>query len=151
MKDHGRNLAMVGGSDAHTLKHVAKVYTVARAESIPEFIESIRRGECFAWGEEMRFRDLVVDIYELILAYYGETRSDLQSLEYTGADKTVQLMGRIAGIPTAISGLPAAITSLNYLKQILVSKGIAWRWGKLFDELRKLRPEGSESEGDSAH
>src|SRR5688572_2441294 len=34
---HGRKIAMVGGSDAHTLKHVGKVYTVAKANSIAEF------------------------------------------------------------------------------------------------------------------
>jgi predicted metal-dependent phosphoesterase TrpH len=137
LKEEGRELSMVGGSDAHTLKHVGKVYTVSRAESIPEFIENIRSGDCFAWGQEMRFTDLVSDIYGLILAYYGQTRSDLESLEYTTSDKTIQLIGRLAGIPTAISGLPAAITSLNYLKQILVSQGISWKLPQLFKLIRE--------------
>jgi len=136
MREHGRNLSMVGGSDAHTVKHVAKVYTVSKAESIHEFLENIRAGQCFAWGEEMRFRDLVSDIYILILAYYGETRSDLESLEYSSSDKTIQLVGRLAGIPTALSGLPAAITTLNYLKQIFVSKGIERKFTKLFEDIR---------------
>jgi len=136
MREHGRNLSMVGGSDAHTVKHVAKVYTVSKADSIHEFLENIRAGQCFAWGEEMRFRDLVSDIYILILAYYGETRSDLESLEYSSSDKTIQLVGRLAGIPTALSGLPAAITTLNYLKQIFVSKGIERKFTKLFEDIR---------------
>lgn len=136
MREQGRNLSMVGGSDAHTLKHVAKVYTVSKAESIPEFLENVRAGKCFAWGEEMRFRDLVSDIYILILAYYGETRSDLESLEYSSSDKTIQLVGRLAGIPTAISGLPAAITTLNYLKQIFISKAIDRKFTKLFEDIR---------------
>lgn len=136
MRERGRKISMVGGSDAHTLKHVGKVYTVSRAESLPEFLENIRDGNCFAWGEEMRFRDLVSDIYLLILAYYGDTGRDFASTEYTGSDKTIQLMGRLAAIPTAISGLPAAITSLNYLKQIVVSKGISWRLTHLVENLR---------------
>jgi hypothetical protein len=51
-------------------------------------------------------------------------------------DKTIQLAARLASIPTAISGLPAAITSLNYLKQIVITKGISLRFGRLVDEIR---------------
>src|SRR5579872_263386 len=130
-QEHGRRVSMVGGSDAHTLKHVAKVHTVSKGGTVQEFLDNIRAGECFAWGEEMRFRDLVADIYLLILAYHGETRSDLLSNEYTRTDKTIQLAMRLASIPTAISGLPAAITSLNYLKQIVITKGLAMRFDRL--------------------
>jgi len=132
----GRRMSMIGGSDAHTLKHVAKVHTVSKGDTPAEFIDSVRRGDCFAWGSEMRFRDLVADIYLLILAYHGETVSDFRSAEYTGMDKTIQLAARLASIPTAISGLPAAITSLNYLKQIVVTKGISFRFAKLVEEIR---------------
>jgi hypothetical protein len=33
-------------------------------------------------------------------------------------------------------GLPAAITSLNYLKQILVTRGLSYRFDKLMDKIR---------------
>src|SRR6266540_3366604 len=62
--------------------------------------------------------------------------ADLLSTSYTAADKTIQLAARLASIPTAISGIPAAITSLNYLKQILVTKGISMRFEKLVEEIR---------------
>ena len=101
-----------------------------------EFLDSVRRGECFAWGSEMRFSELITDIYLLILAYHSQTRADLLSDEYTATDKAIQLAGRLASVPTAISGLPAAITSLNYLKQIVVTKGISLRFAKLVDEIR---------------
>lgn len=136
-QEHGRRVSMVGGSDAHTLKHVAKVHTVSKGDTVHEFLANVRAGECFAWGEEMRFRDLVADIYLLILAYHGETRSDLKSNEYTRTDKTIQLAMRLASIPTAISGLPAAITSLNYLKQIVITKGLAMRFDRLVDQIRR--------------
>jgi predicted metal-dependent phosphoesterase TrpH len=136
VKDHGRHVSMIGGSDAHTLKHVAKVHTVSKGDTVDEFLENIRGGECFAWGSEMRFRELVADIYLLTLAYQSEARADLLSAEYTTMDKTIQLAGRLASIPTAISGLPAAITSLNYLKQIVVTKGISLRFAKLVAEIR---------------
>jgi predicted metal-dependent phosphoesterase TrpH len=135
VRNTGRTISMVGGSDAHTLKHVGKVYTVSQASSKEEFLDNIRTGKCFAWGEEMRFRDLVSDIYLLILAYYNEMGPDLRSTHYSRADKTLQVVGRIAGISTAISGLPAAITSLNYIKQIVVSKGIQMRFGRLVEQM----------------
>jgi len=142
VRERGRKISMVGGSDAHTLKHVSKVYTVARGETPRAFVESIRSGDCFAWGEEMRFTDLVTDIYTLILAYYGEARNDLASTEYTRSDKTIQLVGRLAGIPMTMSGLPAAITSLNYLKQIVVSKRMETRMAKLLKEIDAASEEG---------
>ena len=136
IQGHGRHVSMIGGSDAHTLKHVAKVHTVSKGETTTEFLENVRAGECFAWGAEMRFRELVADIYLLTLAYQGDARSDFLSTEYSAMDKTIQLAGRLASIPAAISGLPAAITSLNYLKQILVTKGISMRFEKLVAEIR---------------
>ena len=135
--EHGRHISMVGGSDAHTLKHVAKVHTVSKGDTPAEFLDNVRRGECFAWGSEMRFRELVADIYLLTIAYNTEARNDLLSADFTAMDKTIQLAGRLASIPTAISGLPAAITSLNYLKQIVVTKGISYRFAKLVAEIRE--------------
>ncbi|MGH7489380.1 MAG: PHP-associated domain-containing protein, partial [bacterium] len=132
----GRHASMIGGSDAHTLKHVAKVHTVSKGETASEFLENIRKGDCFAWGSEMRFRELIADIYLLTIAYNGQARADLMSQDYSVADKTMQLAGRLASIPAAISGLPAAITSLNYLKQIIVTKGISMRFEKLVEEIR---------------
>jgi hypothetical protein len=84
----------------------------------------------------MRFRELVADIYLLTISYNSEMGSDLRSTEYTAMDKTIQLAGRLASIPTALAGLPAAITSLNYLKQIVVTKGLSYRFAKLVEEIR---------------
>jgi predicted metal-dependent phosphoesterase TrpH len=133
---HGHRISMVGGSDAHTLKHVAKVHTVSKGETVQEFLDNVRAGDCFAWGSEMRFRELVADIYLLTLAYQGELGADLRNEQYTPMDKTIQLAGRLASIPATISGIPAAITSLNYLKQIVVTKGLSFRFAKLVEEIR---------------
>ena len=133
---HGKHISMVGGSDAHTLKHAAKVHTVSRGETPAEFLENVRNGNCFAWGSEMRFRELIADIYLLTIAYQSDARADLLSTEYTAVDKTIQLAGRLASIPASLSGIPAAITSLNYLKQIVVTKGLSYRFAKLVEEIR---------------
>lgn len=136
VRQKGRKISMVGGSDAHTLKHVGKVYTVSKADSLPEFLHNIREGNCFAWGEEMRFRDLVADIYLMAISYVGEYDRDFAAQEYSGSEKTLQLLNRIAAVPAFMSGIPAAIVSLNYLKQIFISKGIEMRFEKLLEEMR---------------
>lgn len=133
---HGHRVSMIGGSDAHTLKHVAKVHTVSKGDTVGEFLANVRTGECFAWGSEMRFRELVADIYLLAIAYNSEARADLLSQNYTAVDKTIQLAARLASIPTAMSGLPAAITSLNYLKQIVVTKSLSARWERFIGDIR---------------
>jgi predicted metal-dependent phosphoesterase TrpH len=135
-QEHGRHISMVGGSDAHTLKHVAKVHTVSKGETVDEFLANVRSGECFAWGSEMRFRELVADIYLLTIAYNSEAAADFRSTEYSPMDKTIQLAARLASIPSAIAGIPAAITSLNYLKQIVVTRGLSFRFAKLVEEIR---------------
>ena len=133
---------MVGGSDAHTLKHVAKVHTVAKGETVAEFLDNVRTGQCFAWGSEMRFRELLADIYLLTIAYNSEARADFLSADYSRFEKTIQLAARFASIPAAVSGLPVAITSLNYLKQIVVTKGISLRFARLVEEIRPGRTGG---------
>lgn len=148
MRKQGRRISMVGGSDAHTLKHVGKVYTVSKADSLGEFLSNVREGKCFAWGTEMRFLDLIVDIYTLMLTYSGEAGRDFMSQEYSHTEKTVQLITRIMTIPTAISGLPAAITSLNYLKQIAVSKGLSYQVSRLVEQMTLESESNDESEGD---
>jgi len=112
------------------------VHTVSKGETVQEFLDNVRAGNCFAWGSEMRFRELVADIYLLTMAYQSEMGADLRSTSYSTMDKTIQLAGRLASIPTAISGIPAAITSLNYLKQIVITKGLSYRFAKLVEEIR---------------
>lgn len=151
VRAEGREIAMVGGSDAHTLKHVAKVYTAARGETYRDFLQSVKRGESFAWGNEMRFRELVSDIYLLLLAYSGEAGTDFRSAEYTSREKLVQIMARLATIPVAASGLPFAITSLNYVKQIVVSKGFEMNFERVLTSIRERTIQQREGDDQNAN
>jgi hypothetical protein len=111
------------------------VHTVSKGDTVEEFLENIRTGNCFAWGSEMRFRELVADIYLLTIAYNSEMGSDLRP-PTTPRWTRPSSCGTPASIPTAIAGIPAAITSLNYLKQIVVTKGLSYRFAKLVEEIR---------------
>jgi NAD(P)-dependent dehydrogenase (short-subunit alcohol dehydrogenase family) len=65
-----------------------------------------------------------------------DLRGSMSSIPKAAVDKMFQLATRLASIPTAMSGLPAAITTLNYLKQIVVTKGLSPRFAKLVDDIR---------------
>jgi len=116
-------VSLVAGSDAHTLAPLALVYTVAEAATPAEFLERVRSGECFVWGSEMGFRVLLSDVYRMVFRYYGSVL-DWKNPEFTRGEKARHLALAAMGAPITAAGVPFAITSLNYLKQIFVSRRI---------------------------
>jgi predicted metal-dependent phosphoesterase TrpH len=117
------NVSLIAGSDAHTLGPLARVYTVAEAQTIREFLEKIRSGGCFVWGTEMGFRVLLSDVYSMVFRYYGSVL-DWRNPEFTPREKARHLALAAFGAPLSAAGLPLAVTSLNYIKQIFVSRRI---------------------------
>ncbi len=45
-------LALTGGTDAHLLGEIGRVVTAARADSVEEFLDAVRRGDALVWGQE---------------------------------------------------------------------------------------------------
>ena len=117
------DVSLVAGSDAHTLGPLARVYTVAEAESVTYFHEKVRLRQCFVWGSEMGFRVLLSDVYRMIFRYYGSVL-DLRNPDFTRGEKARHLALAALGAPMSAAGVPLAITSLNYVKQIFVTRRI---------------------------
>ena len=117
------DVSLVAGSDAHTLGPLARVYTVAEAESVSDFLDRVRTGGCFVWGSEMGFRVLLSDVYRMVFRYYGSVL-DLRNPEYTRGEKARHLALAALGAPISAAGVPLAITSMNYVKQIFVTRKI---------------------------
>src|SRR5215470_6439175 len=116
-------VSLVAGSDAHTLSPLARVYTVAEAETYRDFLDRVRTGECFVWGSEMGFRVLLSDVYRMVFRYYGSVL-DLKNPEFTRGEKARHLALAAVGAPFSAAGVPLAVTTLNYLKQIFVTKTV---------------------------
>ena len=116
-------LSLVAGSDAHTLGPLARVYTIAEADTAAEFLEKVREGQCFVWGSEMGFKVLLSDVYRMVFRYYGSVL-DLKNPEFTYGEKARHLALAAVGAPFSAAGVPLAVTTLNYLKQIFVSKTV---------------------------
>ena len=130
------NVSLVAGSDAHTLGPLALVYTVAEADTAAAFLEKVRAGECFVWGSEMGFRLLLSDVYRMVFRYYGSVL-DLKNPEFTRGEKARHLALAAMGAPFSAAGVPFAITSLNYLKQIFVSRRLSQELLDDTDESRR--------------
>ena len=130
------SVSLVAGSDAHTLAPLALVYTVAEAANVREFLEKVRGGECFVWGTEMGFRELLSDVYSMVFRYYGSVL-DWRNPEFTRGEKARHLALAAMGAPFSAAGVPFAITSLNYLKQIFVSRRIGQELMDHLDENQK--------------
>jgi hypothetical protein len=129
-------VSLVAGSDAHTLEPLARVYTIAEAGTVREFLEKIRTGQCFVWGSEMGFRMLLSDVYRMVFRYYGSVL-DWKNPEFTGAEKARHLALAAVGAPFSAAGLPLAMTTLNYLKQIFVTKTVGQELLQHWDSERK--------------
>jgi predicted metal-dependent phosphoesterase TrpH len=117
------SLSLVAGSDAHSLGPLARVFTVAECGTLEGFLAAVRAGRCFVWGEEMGFRTLVGEVYTQVFRYY-ESVLDFGNPEFTAGEKARHLALAALGAPFSAMGVPLAITSLNYLKQIFVSRRI---------------------------
>jgi predicted metal-dependent phosphoesterase TrpH len=116
-------VSLIAGSDAHTLTPLAKVFTVAECDSLAAFLEAVRTGTCFVWGSEIGFSNLVSEVYTQVVRYYGSV-FDFGNPEFTAAEKARHLALAAMGAPFSAVGVPLAITSFNYLKQIFVSRRI---------------------------
>ena len=92
-------------------------------KTVSEFLSKIRTGACFVWGNEMGFRMLLSDVYRMVFRYYGSVL-DWKNPEFTGAEKARHLALAAFGAPFSAAGVPLAITTLNYLKQIFVTKTV---------------------------
>ena len=102
---------------------IRPVFCGWRARTIPEFLEKIRTGACFVWGVEMGFRMLLSDVYRMVFKYYGSVL-DWKNPEFSGAEKARHLALAAVGAPFSAAGVPLAVTTLNYLKQIFVTKTV---------------------------
>ncbi len=128
-KEKRGNLALVGGSDAHTYPPVASVFTMAPGKTWQEFLASVRRGECLSWGSEMGFTKVLGDVYRSIGKHYRQV-SDLKNPEYTPREKAQHIFFSLMSVPLFASGFPAAVFGLNYAKQVALSKNLTKHFRK---------------------
>lgn len=67
----GRQLATIGGSDAHTLRRIGTTWTEAPGENVAEFITSLRSGQARVGGAHGHTGVIAGDAYGVIGSYVG--------------------------------------------------------------------------------
>jgi predicted metal-dependent phosphoesterase TrpH len=123
------SLALVGGSDAHTYPPIASVFTMAPGRTWKEFLEAVGHGRCLAWGMEMGFTRVLGDVYENLGKYYRSV-TRFRNPDYTPAEKARHFLLAAASVPFNVAGVPAAIYSLNYAKQLALTRRLKTRFRK---------------------
>ncbi len=121
------SLALIGGSDAHTYPPIASVFTLAPGKTWKEFLAAIRQGRCLAWGTEMGFTRILGDVYENLGKYYRSV-TKFRNPDYTAAEKARHFVIAAASVPFNVAGVPAAIYSLNYAKQLALTRRLKFRF-----------------------
>jgi len=121
------SLALVGGSDGHTYPPIASVFTLAPGKTWKEFLAAIRQGRCLAWGTEMGFTHVLVDVYKNLGKYYRSV-TKFRNPDFTAAEKARHFAIAAASIPFNVAGVPAAIYSLNYAKQLALTRSLKSRF-----------------------
>jgi predicted metal-dependent phosphoesterase TrpH len=62
-------LALTGGTDAHLLGEIGQVVTAARADSVEEFLDAVRRGDAVVWGQEKSMIEKTVQATAVLPQY----------------------------------------------------------------------------------
>ncbi len=63
------DLALTGGTDAHLLGEIGRVVTAARADSVEEFLDAVRRGDALVWGQEKSMIEKTVQATAVLPQY----------------------------------------------------------------------------------
>lgn len=120
------SLALIGGSDAHTYPPIASVFTMAPGKTWPEFLNAIRHGRSLSWGTEMGFVNVLSDVYRMLGRYYRSV-TNFSNPDFTARQKARHFLLAAAAAPFSVAGVPAAIMSLNYARQIALSRNLKKR------------------------
>ena len=92
-----------------------------------EFLGFVREGECLSWGSEMGFTNVLGDVYKMLGKYYTSV-VDFKNPEFTPMEKARHFLIALASVPFNAAGVPAAVYSLNYAKQIALSRSLKARF-----------------------
>ena len=77
----------------------------------------------------MGFTKVLGDVYRSIGKHYRQV-TDLRNPEYTPGEKARHLFFSLMSVPIFAAGLPAAVFSLNYAKQVALSRNLKRRFRK---------------------
>ena len=92
----GAGMAPVGGSDAHSLAHVARAFTtVPGARTKQEFLAGLRRGLTVPSGRSGSYARLTGEVARIFAAGYTETLRQV----WTGAPSAVRVAASVAIAP----------------------------------------------------
>jgi hypothetical protein len=108
-------VGFIGGSDAHTLRRVGTTWTEAPAESVAEFLESIRKGCTAAGGRVRRRADIALDIGSMTVDHYASLWRSL-GRRHSSPFRPRDLLAGMVALPVQVAGAPLIGTVVYFLR-----------------------------------
>ncbi len=121
VNDNGGGI--LAGSDAHTLRRIAKTFTEAEGNNVSEFLSSIRKGNGKACGENSGSLAIMADAYQIVLTYYASLWGKKNYFE-TIPVRIKDIFLSLFGLPFFIGGLPIYLTLISNTKQKTIARKI---------------------------
>lgn len=105
---NGMSLALVGGSDAHTLRRIGRTWTEAPGTDVASFLSSLRASRSRAGGDHGGVRSVVLDAYGVV-ARYAASLVGIGPQDHSPLRRTACLAFSIVSLPAQF--LPLAIVA----------------------------------------
>jgi predicted metal-dependent phosphoesterase TrpH len=123
--DAERVFTAVGGSDAHTLRHVGRTWTEAPGRTREEFLAALRAGRSTVGGEHGSTVRMAGEIYSVIGSYWaglaGHARHDLR-----WSDRLVGSAFSLASLPFQF--IPAVVALTHKTRERATIERVSREW-----------------------
>jgi predicted metal-dependent phosphoesterase TrpH len=126
-------LAMVGGSDAHTLRRIGRTWTeVPGARSADEFLAGLRHGDCRPGGEHGGTLALAGDVYGVVFRYVASL-AGVGPKDHRGLERLGCATFSLVSLPFQFVPLLVAIVAKSRERRVIAR--IAEEWSSRCDPL----------------
>jgi predicted metal-dependent phosphoesterase TrpH len=112
--DGGRPLALIGGSDAHTLRRIGRTWTVAPGRTREDFMAGLKNGLALPGGDHGGTWAVASDAYMVIAAYVGSL-CGIGPVDLSGARRAACLAFSVASLPFQF--LPLVIAGSGKMRE----------------------------------
>ena len=108
----GRQVSIIAGSDAHTLRRIGRSFTASPARDRAGFIADIRAGRSQVFGPHSNHLSLAADIYGVVLRYYPTVLS-VRNGEFSRISRVQKFFLSVAAAPLLFTPYVAALRHMR--------------------------------------
>ena len=132
-----RPLAVIGGSDAHTLRRIGRTWTVAPGRTREDFVTGLKNGLALPGGSHGGTWAVASDVYVVIAAYVGSL-CGIGPVDVSGARRAACLAFSVASLPFQF--LPLVIAGSGKMREMREVEQAAAHLGSQVRQVTEATP-----------